>query len=61
MPKPSANKPRGSVKKDASTIVALWVPDELLAALDSAVVRQDTDRSKLIRQAIRKQLLRSAS
>jgi len=58
MPKPPSNRPRGSVKKDASTIVALWVPDELLAALDAAVLRNDTDRSKLIRQAIRKQLLR---
>jgi len=47
-----------SGRKEGTTIVALWVPDELLAALDAAVLRNDTDRSKLIRQAIRKQLLR---
>lgn len=43
-----------------STLVAVWVPDEIVASLDQAVKVQDTDRSKLIRKALRSYLSRPA-
>jgi metal-responsive CopG/Arc/MetJ family transcriptional regulator len=44
---------RGAVQKSGATFVAAWIPDEIVDALDLAVKRQDTDRSKIIRKAIR--------
>lgn len=46
-------KKRGSVTKAGSQLVAVWLPNDLCARLDELVRRNDTDRSKLIRQAIR--------
>lgn len=37
-------------------MVALWVPRDLLLALDAEVAREDSDRSKIIRRALRKKL-----
>jgi metal-responsive CopG/Arc/MetJ family transcriptional regulator len=37
-------------------LVAVWLPPALLRALDREVVARDTDRSKLIREALRKEL-----
>ncbi len=44
---------RGAVQKEGSTFVAAWIPDEIVAAIDHAVSKEDTDRSKLIRKALR--------
>lgn len=51
---------RAAAKKQPkrSTLVALWIPGSMLAALDDAVATEDTDRSKLIRRAIRNHLTR---
>jgi metal-responsive CopG/Arc/MetJ family transcriptional regulator len=49
-------KRRGAIKTDQSTLVALWVPRPLLAAIDVEVEAQDSDRSKWIRRAIRARL-----
>lgn len=38
----------------SSALVAVWVPTELLARLDELARNTDSDRSKLIRQAIRR-------
>ena len=46
-------KKRGAVTKVGSQLVAVWLPDELCKKLDELVKLKDTDRSKLIRQAIR--------
>ena len=51
---------RGAVPKEGSTFVAAWIPDDIAAALDQAVQRQDTDRSKLIRKALRSFLSKPA-
>jgi metal-responsive CopG/Arc/MetJ family transcriptional regulator len=48
---------RGSVS--ASTrrkMIALWVPEDLISALDSYVALRDLDRSKVIRAALRDKL-----
>lgn len=47
---------RGAVRKADSKIVAIWLPEELAAALDLAVRSEDSDRSKIIRKALRRHL-----
>jgi metal-responsive CopG/Arc/MetJ family transcriptional regulator len=51
---------RGAVQKTGATFVAAWIPDEIVAAMDNAVKDQDTDRSKLIRKALRLMLSKTA-
>jgi hypothetical protein len=50
---PTRRQTRGAVQKAGATFVAAWIPDEIVTALDQAVQRQDTDRSKIIRKALR--------
>lgn len=38
-------------------LVAFWLPKPLLAALDDCVKKQDSDRSKYLRNAVREKLL----
>lgn len=47
---------RGSVRKTGSTLMTAWVPKELAEAVDALVAKRDTDRSKLIRHALRRAL-----
>lgn len=47
---------RGVVTKERSKLVNLWVPKDFVSALDKAVVKLDTDRSKFIRNAMREKL-----
>jgi metal-responsive CopG/Arc/MetJ family transcriptional regulator len=49
---------RESRKNSKSGLVALWVPHSLLAALDRGVRREDSDRSKFIRSALREKITR---
>lgn len=49
-------QPRGAVQKAGSTFIAAWIPDEIVAAIDRAVLSEDTDRSKVIRKALRNYL-----
>lgn len=39
--------------KETSTLVAVWVPTELVVQLDRLARERDSDRSKIIRGAIR--------
>lgn len=52
---------RGSVSKDKSEMIALWIPKELVAAIDTAVSKEDSDRSKFIRRAVRNRIAELAS
>lgn len=47
---------RGLVTKSKAQPVAVWLPNALKAQLDYAVQTTDTDRSKLIRMALREKL-----
>jgi metal-responsive CopG/Arc/MetJ family transcriptional regulator len=47
---------RGTVTKSKAQPVAVWLPNALKAQLDLAVEQTDTDRSKLIRTALREKL-----
>ena len=49
----SMSKRKTKRTNETSTLVAVWVPTDLLAKLDILARQTDSDRSKLIRQAIR--------
>ena len=49
---------RGSLNKESSEMVALWIPKPLVVALDKGVRRLDSDRSKFIRAALREKIER---
>lgn len=51
-------RPRGSNPKSSSILVAVWIPTCTVAQLDTAVQQLDTDRSKVIRRALREHLSR---
>ena len=43
---------RGAVRKADSVFVGAWLPLLLVNALDEAVQQMDSDRSKIIREAL---------
>ena len=45
-------------KKRKGKLLSVWVPATLLPRLDEGVKREDSDRSKFIRNAVREKLLR---
>jgi metal-responsive CopG/Arc/MetJ family transcriptional regulator len=49
---------RGAVTKKEARLITVWLPLVLIPYIDLAVVRNDTDRAKYIRQAIREKLSR---
>jgi len=44
---------RGAVQKAGATFIGAWIPNEVVAALDREVQTKDSDRSKVIRRALR--------
>jgi metal-responsive CopG/Arc/MetJ family transcriptional regulator len=50
---------RGAITKDKARLLNLWVPEEMLPALDLGVRALDLDRSKFVRAAIREKLERA--
>jgi metal-responsive CopG/Arc/MetJ family transcriptional regulator len=52
---------RGAVTKQESQLVALWVPKQLLDAMDLAIRSEDSDRSKFIRRALRRHIMNSGT
>lgn len=52
-----SSRARGAVHKGTNAKpILVWFPREVVAALDEAVISQDTDRSKFIRRAVRSHL-----
>ena len=47
---------RGSIRKDGSKLLTVWVPMAMAAAVDAAVEHLDSDKSKIARKAIREKL-----
>jgi metal-responsive CopG/Arc/MetJ family transcriptional regulator len=45
-------------KKPKGRLLSVWIPKALLPGLDQAVKKEDSDRSKYIRNAIREKLVR---
>lgn len=55
---PKNRQPRRAVSKDTAKPVLVYFPTDVVTAVDALVIREDTDRSKWIRQAIREALIR---
>ncbi|MDR3405140.1 MAG: ribbon-helix-helix protein, CopG family [Chthoniobacter sp.] len=53
-------KRRGSVTAAESEFIGVWIPKPLVALLDHAVRMTDSDRSKILRAAVREKLERTA-
>lgn len=49
---------RGAVTKHEAKLINVWIPDQMLPLIDRAVEKEDTDRAKFIRGAIREKLAR---
>ena len=49
---------RGSGKKPKGRLLAVWVPGKLMPCLDQGARKEDSDRSKFVRNAIREKLTR---
>ena len=49
---------RGSGKKPNGKLLAVWVPGKLMPCLDQGARKEDSDRSKFVRNAIREKLTR---
>jgi len=49
---------RGSGKKPKGKLLAVWVPGKLLPHLDQGARKEDSDRSKFVRNAIWEKLAR---
>jgi metal-responsive CopG/Arc/MetJ family transcriptional regulator len=52
---------RGSGKKPKGRLLAVWVPKGLLPRLDRGARKEDSDRSKFVRNAIREKLVRQGN
>jgi metal-responsive CopG/Arc/MetJ family transcriptional regulator len=52
---------RGSGKKPKGKLLAVWVPGQLMPRLDQGAKKEDSDRSKFVRNAIREKLARHGS
>ena len=48
----------GSGKKPKGKLLAVWVPGQLMPRLDQGAKKEDSDRSKFVRNAIREKLTR---
>ncbi|MGD0744060.1 MAG: ribbon-helix-helix protein, CopG family [Verrucomicrobiota bacterium] len=49
---------RSAGKKPKGKLLAVWVPGMLLTRLDQGARKEDSDRSKFVRNAIREKLAR---
>ena len=47
---------RGSTRKAGTKLLTVWVPEEMAGAVDAAVIKLDSDKSKFARKAIREKL-----
>ena len=49
---------RGSTRKAGTKLLTVWVPEAMAEAVDAAVIKLDSDKSKFAREAIREKLAR---
>ena len=52
---------RGSGKKPKGKLLSVWVPGQLMPRLDQGARKEDSDRSKFVRNAIREKLARHSA
>ena len=46
-------RPTRKTNSKTTTLVAVWMPVELVLEMDAAAQREDSDRSKILRKALR--------
>jgi hypothetical protein len=49
---------RGAVKKSSSRLLTVWIPEALESNLAHGAAKEDSDKSKFVRNAIREKLAR---
>ena len=49
---------RGTIKKADSRLLTVWIPESLEGPLEQGVAKEDSDKSKFVRNAIREKLAR---
>ena len=49
---------RDRVTKRTVKLIPVWMPDEMVAGVDLATLKEDSDRSKFTRNAVRERLER---
>ena len=54
--KPRKQMQRGALRKSDCVFVGAWLPLPLVSALDQAVMAFDSDRSKIIRAALKEKV-----
>jgi len=52
---------RGAVRASQCVFVGAWLPIPLVNSLDEAVTQLDSDRSKIIRDALREKVSKEAA
>lgn len=52
---------RGAYRREDCVFIGVWLPSNLVAAIDRVVVQKDSDRSKLIRSAIQDKIIKEAA
>lgn len=58
---PPSKPRRGAVTKSKSILIGAWIPTPIVQQMDAAVQANDTDRSKLLRAALRAYLSRASA
>lgn len=47
---------RGAYPREGCVFIGAWVPSAWIKSLDALVIKEDLDRSKLLRQALKEKL-----
>ena len=47
------------IKKTECQLIPVWMPSTLVPTMDEAVAKEDSDRSKFIRNAVREKIRRA--
>jgi metal-responsive CopG/Arc/MetJ family transcriptional regulator len=49
---------RGAYRREDCVFVGVWIPAELMEIIDDFVIREDLDRSKILRRALEEKINR---
>ena len=52
---------RGAYRRENCVFVGVWIPAPLMNLVDELVVKQDLDRSKMLRRALEEKIRREAA
>ncbi len=49
---------RGKLTKREAKLIPVWMPEDMVVAIDVAILQEDSDRSKFVRNAVRDRMKR---